>query len=82
MKENEMFGENEVTENYMEHTKGNMSKSHHRLTYSAISKSVAMFIIALWQVLFIKHVLENKDIVKLSCTRVPCGIIIIQKNNK
>jgi hypothetical protein len=61
----EMFGENEVTESYMEHTKGNMRKSHHRLTYSAISKTVAMFIIAFWQVCYIKHVLENKDIVKL-----------------
>jgi hypothetical protein len=59
----EMFGVNEVTESYMEHSSMDMTKSHHRLTYSAISETVAMFIIAFWQVWYIKHVLENKNIV-------------------
>ena len=59
----EMFGVNEVTESYMEHSAKDMRKSHHRLTYSAISETLAMFIIAFWQVWYIKHVLENKNIV-------------------
>jgi hypothetical protein len=59
----EISGANEASESYMEHTSRDMRKSHHRLTYSAISETVAMFIIAFWQVWYIKHVLENKNIV-------------------
>lgn len=59
----EMFGMNEITESSMEHKATDLKKSHHRLTYTAISEVAAMFLIAGWQVWYIKNILENKNVV-------------------
>ena len=50
----------------MEHTSSDLHKSHHRLIYTAISESLAMFMIAFWQIWYIKNILESRTIIGIN----------------